>query len=468
MLKFPLRCVPFRESTCYATWRKIALALVKTCSASFPNFFLVIDTAMVKLHVNIIFNCLRCVLLIASSFWWTRRLASEGCSFSLERIGINRWVIILLRRMRLCENLRFFVKNLTVFTTFRHVLEVCNMVLYLGLCINNIRRLWSFWKLIILSLVVHSCLVFVFWNDNVLVMRLVCRTRGRTLMLHNNIVLLFFRYNSALNNLAWIFLYWLLKSMWRQSGFLSTSTLALRRCKLHLYWSFIQRVMSLWRTVSWMVLLMVHDLRMSMMWNWILVAEGKLRFVLVNVAVAMSSAIPVQFSVIRWANIAHRYIIVTRHSIPNRWNILLLCVSITVSIFIFVENLMLVFTIFFIYHPQPFVKRVLAMSFYCFINLSFARICWFQAFWSHVFKIWTLLFWFFTPPCGVDFWVDWTWTCSVTLCHVRVINLEPSLRSITWHWLFRSISTPRWWSFSHNNKLLWIRMLQWRRFIRPS
>jgi hypothetical protein len=51
---------------------------------------------------------------------------------------------------------------------------------------------------------------------------------------------------------------------------------------------------------------------------------------------------------------------------------------------------------------------------------------------------------------------------------VRVINLEPSLRSITWHWLFRSISTPRWWSFSHNNKLLWVRMLQWRRFIRPS
>lgn len=218
--------------------------------------------------------------------------------------------------MRHRKDLRLFVKNLTVFATFRHVLEVCYMVLYLRLSINNIRRLFYCWKFIIRSLVVHSCLVFVFWDDHVLVMRCVGRTSSRTFMLHNNIVLLFFRYNSALNNLTRIFLNWLLKPMWTQFGLSSTSTLVLWRCELHLYWSFMLRVVFI--LIYWLILLMVKDLGMAVVGDWVLVAKRELRSVLVNVTVAVSSAIPVLFSVVWRANIAHRYIIVPRHSIPYR------------------------------------------------------------------------------------------------------------------------------------------------------
>lgn len=198
-----------------------------------------------------------------------------------------------LRGMRLSKDLRLFVEDITVFSTFRHVLKVSDMVLYFRLCMNNILRLWSLWKFIICSLVVHPCLVFVLRNNDILVMSLVGRTRGNTLMLHNNIILLFFSNNSTLNNLAWKFFNWLLKPMWRQFGLLATSTLVLWRSKLHLNWSFILMMVSLWGTVGWVALFMMKDLGVTVMGDWFLVSKGKLRFVLVDLAITVSSAIPV-------------------------------------------------------------------------------------------------------------------------------------------------------------------------------
>lgn len=224
---------------------------------------------------------------------------------------------MLLRGMRLSKDLRLFVEDLTVFATFRHILKVSDMVLYLRLCMSNIRGLCDLWEFIICSLVVHPCLVFVLWNYYVLVMSLIGRTRGNTLMLHNHIVLLFFRNNSPLNNLARIFFHWLLKLMWRQFGLLATSILVLWRSKLHLNWSFILMMVSLWGTVVWVVLLMMKDLGLTVMGYWFLVSKGKLRFVLIDVAITVSSAIPVQLSMVGWANIAHWYITVPWHSISD-------------------------------------------------------------------------------------------------------------------------------------------------------
>ena len=80
--------------------------------------------------------------------------------------------------------------------------------------------------------------------------------------------------------------------MWRQFGLLAASTFVLWRSKLHLNWSFILMMVSLWGTVG-RALFMMKDLGVTVMGDWFLVSKGKLRFVLVDLAITVSSAIPV-------------------------------------------------------------------------------------------------------------------------------------------------------------------------------
>ena len=51
-------------------------------------------------------------------------------------------------------------------------------------------------------------------------------------------------------------------------------------------------MVSLWGTVG-RALFMMKDLGVTVMGDWFLVSKGKLRFVLVDVAITVSSAIPV-------------------------------------------------------------------------------------------------------------------------------------------------------------------------------
>ena len=69
------------------------------------------------------------------------------------------------------EDLRLFVKDFSIFPTFRHISEICNMIFDFRLSIRNIRRFLSLRQLIAIGLIVHPSLMFVARHDNVIVVR---------------------------------------------------------------------------------------------------------------------------------------------------------------------------------------------------------------------------------------------------------------------------------------------------------
>ena len=176
-----------RQTTGYSAWRKF-ISFVETSCARFLVHFLT------KAWLNEAFAVLfvvhfRFQSVMNRAFWWWG-LAPQGSCFSLKRISVNLRVVVLLRRMRLSINLRFFIENFSIFAVLRHVLEVSDMILDLWLGMHNVVGLFNFNRFFD-SFVVHTCLVLIFWRRHILVVSLV-RRAGRgffmmILMKHNKV-----------------------------------------------------------------------------------------------------------------------------------------------------------------------------------------------------------------------------------------------------------------------------------------
>jgi hypothetical protein len=119
--------------------------------------------------------------VVHGAFRRSRGLAPKRSSLSLEGVCINHGVIVLLRGMRFCVNLRLLIKDLPVFAVLRHIFEVGNMVFDLGLCVHNVVRLLDFdW--IFDALIIHPRFVLVLGHHYVLIVGLVSRARSHSVV----------------------------------------------------------------------------------------------------------------------------------------------------------------------------------------------------------------------------------------------------------------------------------------------
>ena len=199
------------QTTCYSAWR-IFISFVETSCARFLVHLLTKAWLNEAFAVLVIVH-VRFQSVMNRAFGW-RRLAPQRSCLSLKRISINLRVVVLLRRMRLSINLRFFIENFSIFAVLRHVLEVGDMILDLWLGMHNVVGLLNFNRLFN-SPVVHTCLVLIFWRHHILVVSLVRRAgRGFFMMILVKHYKVFSHHRPPISYLQGKVLNRLLESMW--------------------------------------------------------------------------------------------------------------------------------------------------------------------------------------------------------------------------------------------------------------